>query len=155
MPQLDKMTWLGQVVWFLVTFGALYLYLAKTGLPAVARLLKVRRRMVHAMARRPEAPAVGVTAIAETSHLDGALTALVAHGHGALAHVAGRAGHALVAVARGAGRALAPAGRAGTVATRGAHRAAQADGFHDPRRARRAALRVATRSGAVSIAARA
>jgi len=153
MPQLDKMTWLGQVAWFLVTFTALYLYLAKTGLPSMARLLKVRRRMVHAMATRPEAPTVGVTAIAETSHLDGALTELVAHGHGALGNVAGRAGHALVAVARDAGRALAPAGRAGTVATRGAHRAAQADGFHDA--ARRAALRVATRSGARSVAARA
>jgi len=151
MPQLDKMTWLGQVAWFLVSFGVLYLFLAKTGLPAMARLLKVRGRMVHALATRPDAPAVGVTAIAETSHFDEALMGVVAQGHGALGTLAGRA--VLGTVARGAGRALTPAGRAGLVAARATHRGAQADGFHAL--ARRAALRVATLAGTVSVIARA
>ena len=70
MPQLDKMTWFGQVFWFLITFGTLYLFLAKTGLPAMARGLKARTRMVAALT---EAPALEGAKGASSQGLDVAM----------------------------------------------------------------------------------
>ena len=64
------MTWFGQVFWFLITFGALYLFLAKTGLPAMARGLKARARMVEALT---DAPAPAGAAAGSTQGLDAAM----------------------------------------------------------------------------------
>jgi hypothetical protein len=139
MPQLDKMTWLGQVVWFLVSFGALYLYLAKTGLPSLARLLKVRGRMVQALMATPAA-ATGGQGVA----LDPAVAGALIGTHAAVEATAGQAGGASApAVSTGAAawRVLAPAAAAGTAAAQAAHGVALADTAFDPRR--RAALAVA------------
>jgi len=140
MPQLDKMTWLGQVVWFLVSFGALYLYLAKTGLPSLARLLKVRGRMVQALMATP-AEATGGKGVS----LDPAVAGALMGTHAAVEATAGQAGGASAAAApagaAGAWRVLAPAAAAGTAAAAAAHGVVLTDTAFDPRR--RAALAVA------------
>jgi len=46
MPQLDKLSFMSQVVWFFSIFFLLYLIFAKSILPAIARALKLRLRVL-------------------------------------------------------------------------------------------------------------
>ena len=46
MPQLDQFTYLTQFVWLCVSFMSLYILLYKDGLPKIARILKLRSKLV-------------------------------------------------------------------------------------------------------------
>jgi F-type H+-transporting ATPase subunit b len=46
-PQLDPHSFISQVFWLIVTFGALYWVLAKAALPRVAQVLEDRRRAIE------------------------------------------------------------------------------------------------------------
>lgn len=47
MPQLDPHSFISQIFWLIVTFGALYWVLAKAALPRIAQVLEDRRRAIE------------------------------------------------------------------------------------------------------------
>ena len=47
MPQLESDTFISQIFWLIVTFGALYWVLAKAALPRIAQVLEDRRRAIE------------------------------------------------------------------------------------------------------------
>lgn len=47
MPQLDPHSFISQIFWLIVTFGALYLVLAKAALPRISQVLEDRRRAIE------------------------------------------------------------------------------------------------------------
>ena len=55
MPQLDAATYLPQLFWLAVCFGALYLILARLALPRVGEVLAARRERIESDLERAEA----------------------------------------------------------------------------------------------------
>jgi F-type H+-transporting ATPase subunit b len=65
MPQLDVSTFVPQLVWLVITFVALYLLMAKLGLPRVNAIIEARRkRLDDDLARAAEMKAEAEAAIA-------------------------------------------------------------------------------------------
>lgn len=48
MPQLDKLVFMSQLFWLVLTFLTLYIFLLKYVLPVVAKTLKVRKKQILA-----------------------------------------------------------------------------------------------------------
>jgi F-type H+-transporting ATPase subunit b len=44
MPQLDRVTFVSQIFWCLLTFSSLYFILLKKTLPQIAKVLKLRKK---------------------------------------------------------------------------------------------------------------
>ena len=44
MPQLDTVTFLSQIFWLVIIFGAFYLIVLTHILPSISRILKVRKK---------------------------------------------------------------------------------------------------------------
>jgi hypothetical protein len=47
MPQLDNVTYLSQIFWCFITFSTLYFVLLKNILPNIAKVLKIRNRLLN------------------------------------------------------------------------------------------------------------
>jgi hypothetical protein len=46
MPQLDRVTFVSQIFWCLLTFSSLYFILLKKTLPQIAKVLKLRKKKI-------------------------------------------------------------------------------------------------------------
>jgi len=53
MPQLDKLSFLTQVLWFFFTFSSLYIFLILYGLPAIGSALKMRQKLLLSIKNTP------------------------------------------------------------------------------------------------------
>jgi len=47
MPQLDKLIFLPQIIWYLIIFIAIYIYVLKYILPIVSRTIKIREKYIN------------------------------------------------------------------------------------------------------------
>jgi hypothetical protein len=47
MPQLDNVTYLSQIFWCFITFTSLYFILLKKILPHIAKILKLRKKLIN------------------------------------------------------------------------------------------------------------